>query len=115
SSSKNANAAGRNPANPLVVAIAFPRSSGTRRAAYRAAESGTVGPSGGRAVTPARRSHDPDRPHFHRAVLRGGTACRPGNSSILVGDVDQIITAELFLGLGERPVEHLRLPLDDAH
>src|SRR6516165_9459222 len=62
----------------------------------------------------ARRLHHPDWPYLDCAVTRTRAAPRPGQSGIEIGHLDQVIAAELLLGLGERTVEHVGLAIFDA-
>jgi hypothetical protein len=50
-------------------------------------------------------------PDLHVAVARGGAPLRPLQGLVEVGDIDEEVTAELFLGLGERPVLDMSLPV----
>src|SRR5271155_4782211 len=74
-----------------------------------------AGPAALCGAVVALRSHHPDRPHLDGAIARSGAARRPGQRGVEVGYVDQVVAAELFLGLGGRPVEHLGPAVGDPH
>src|SRR5262245_10060045 len=57
----------------------------------------------------------PDRPHLDRTVVCARTFRRPRECRFAVGDVDQVIAAELFLRVGKRPVDDLGLALGHPH
>src|SRR5688572_19140415 len=48
-------------------------------------------------------------------MTRGRAARGPGDRGVEIGNVDQVVTADLFLGVGIRTVEHLRLAVGDAN
>src|SRR6188472_1338115 len=64
---------------------------------------------------PRGSTHLPDRPYFDDAVARTGTTRGPRERRVEVGHVDEVVAAELFLGVGVRTVEHLRFAIDGAH
>ena len=56
-----------------------------------------------------------DRPNLDRAVARPRAAGRPGQRVVEARHLDQIIAAELLLGVGIRAVEHLGLAIVRAN
>ena len=47
-------------------------------------------------------------------MTRGRAARGPGNRCVEIGNFDEVVAADLFLGVGIRTVEHLRLAVGDA-
>src|SRR5215469_1250751 len=60
-------------------------------------------------------SHCPDGTHLDHTVSRGGATGRPRKRGVQVGDVNQVVAPELFLGLRVWAIEHLGLAVGQAH
>src|SRR5271170_1653036 len=56
-----------------------------------------------------------DRPHFNRAVLRSRNSRGNRNRLVEILCFDQVVSAELLFGLGERPVSNRRLAIAHAN
>ena len=90
-------------ATQLAVAVGAPP---PRRRACRRRLSCSIAVS---ALTSAR----PGAPRSRRGGA--GAARRPGEGGVEIGHVDDVVAAELLLGLGVGAVEHLGLAVGDAH
>src|SRR5271167_2378510 len=57
----------------------------------------------------------PDGPHLNRPVTGSGDLLRHSNHFVQIAGFNQVVAAELLLGLGEWPITSQPLPVVHAH
>src|SRR5215471_17436081 len=60
-----------------------------------------------------RLCHRPDGANFDGAMVRSGATGRPGDSSVLVRSLDEVVAAELLLRVRVGAIENLRFAVAD--
>jgi MFS family permease len=90
-----------------------PPAPGARLQPQRTARGAGANPSG--ADAPPHRGHVTQRPDLDAAVAGPGPLLRQTHRLVDRRRLHEVEAGQHLLGLGERPVQHLRLPAADAH